>query len=150
MPALVRTIEEAGQTLVLRDLGTHFELLLGQVPILSSAALATEHAFGELARGLDPDVPPRRVLVGGLGFGATVRGVLHVAGPTTEVIVVEKLGAVIDLLHGELAHLAPGVLDDTRVRITRADVADTIADERGLDAWDPLESTCRHASLSIL
>ena len=42
MAAVVRTLEEAGQVLVLRDLGSHYELLLGQVPILSSAALATE------------------------------------------------------------------------------------------------------------
>src|SRR5690348_3123005 len=88
--AVVRTFEEAGQRLVLRDLGTHHELLLGQVPILSSAALATERAFGELARDLvGPDL--RRILIGGLGFGATLGGALAVSGPETEVVVVEKL-----------------------------------------------------------
>jgi spermidine synthase len=134
MPAVVRNLEESGQTLVLRDLGSHYELLLGQVPILSSAALATERAFGELARRLDEGSPLRRVLVGGLGFGATVRGVLDVAAHDTEVIVVEKLGGVVDLLRGELAHLAPGLFDDPRVRVVRADVADTIAEEHDLDA----------------
>jgi predicted membrane-bound spermidine synthase len=133
MPTVVRTLEEAGQTLVLRDLGSHYELLLGQVPILSSAALATERAFGELAGRLDPDLPLRRVLVGGLGFGATLRGVLSVASPDTEVVVVEKLGAVVDLLRGELAHLAPGLFDDPRVRVSRADVASAIDEARDLD-----------------
>jgi len=133
MPAIVRTLEEEGQRLTLRDLGTHHELLLGQVPILSSAALATERAFGELLASLSPGVP-RRVLVGGLGFGATLHGVLDVAGPDAEVVVVEKLGAVIALLRGELAHLAPGVLDDRRVRLVHGDVAAVIAAERGLDA----------------
>jgi hypothetical protein len=132
--AVVRTLSEAGQTLVLRTLGTHVELLLGQVPILSSAALATERGFGELARRLALDARLRRVLVGGLGFGATLRGVLDVADADTEVVVVEKLGAVIDLLRGELAHLAPGLCEDARVRLVHGDVAETIAAERGLDA----------------
>ena len=136
----VRTLEEEGQRLTLRDLGTHHELLLGQVPILSSAALATERAFGELVTSLSPPSPgrdpetPSRVLVGGLGFGATLQGVLSVVGPDAEVVVVEKLGAVIALLRGELAHLAPGVLDDRRVRLVHGDVAAVIAAERGLDA----------------
>jgi spermidine synthase len=134
MPAVVRTFEEAGQRLTLRDLGTHHELLLGQVPILSSASLGTERAFGALAQRLDPGVPLRRVLVGGLGFGATLLGVLEVAGPGTEVVVVEKLACVVALVRGELAHLAPGVLDDPRVRLAQEDVAATMGRERGLDA----------------
>jgi predicted membrane-bound spermidine synthase len=134
MPAIVRTFEEAGQRLILRDVGTHHELLLGQVPILSSAALATERAFGELARDLDPGVPSHRVLVGGLGFGATLRGALDSLGPDAEVVVVEKLATVVTLLRGELAHLAPGALDDPRVHLVQGDVAEVIARERGLDA----------------
>ncbi len=134
MPSVVRTLEEAGQRLTLRDLGTHHELLLGQVPILSSAALATERAFGELGPSFVAGGGLCRVLVGGLGFGATLRGVLSVVGPDAEVVVVEKLGAVIALLRGELAHLAPGVLDDPRVRLVHGDVAAALAAERGLDA----------------
>jgi spermidine synthase len=137
MPAVIRTLEEEGQRLTLRDLGTHHELLLGQVPILSSAALATERAFGEIVVSLAPPSTggdARRVLVGGLGFGATLSGVLSVIGPDAEVVVVEKLGAVIALLRGELSHLAPGVLEDGRVRLVHGDVAAVIAAERGLDA----------------
>jgi spermidine synthase len=134
MPAIVRTFEEAGQRLTLRDVGTHHELLLGQVPILSSAALATERAFGTLAQSLDPAVPVRRVLVGGLGFGATLQGVLEVAGPSAEVLVVEKLAVVVALVRGDLAHLAPGALEDPRVRLLQEDVADVIAGESDLDA----------------
>jgi spermidine synthase len=129
---LCRTFEEEGQRFTLRDLGTHHELLLGQVPILSSAALATERAFGELAGSL-AGAPPRRVLVGGLGFGATLASALSVVGPEAEVVVVEKLGTVVDLLRGELAHLAPGVLDDPRVRLVHGDVSGRIAEERDLD-----------------
>jgi hypothetical protein len=51
------------------------------------------------------------------------------------VIVVEKLAAIERLVRGELAHLVPeGTLDDPRVELVRADVADVIARERGLGA----------------
>src|SRR5262245_53032337 len=119
MTPKVSTFEEAGQRLTLRDRGTHHELLLGQVPILSSAALATERAFGELVRDLELGAGPLRVLVGGLGFGATLRGALDAVGEGAEILVAEKLSTVVELLRGELAHLAPGVLDDPRVRLLR-------------------------------
>ena len=130
---VVRVIEEAGQRLVLRDLGTHHELLLGQTPILSSKALETERAFGRLLGSFDLGPRPR-VLIGGLGFGATLSAALSVLGPEARVIVVEKLGAVVELVRGELAHLAPGVLEDRRVELVVADVADVLEREEGLDA----------------
>ena len=124
-----RTFREAGVTLTLLDRGTHHELMIGDVPILSSALLGTERAFGRLA--------PRkaaRVLVGGLGFGATLAGVLETVGPRAEVLVVEKLETVVGLVRGALAHLARASLDDPRVTLVREDVRDVIARERDLDA----------------
>jgi spermidine synthase len=127
---IVRTIEEAGQTIALRKTGARYDVVLGQVVILSSAALETERAFGALVGEIVPSA--RRVLVGGLGFGATVRGVLDACG--AEVQVVEKLAAICELTRGELAHLAGHVLEDPRVTLTCGDVAEVIAGARGLDA----------------
>lgn len=124
-----RTFHEKGQTLTLHDRGTHVELMIGHVPILSSAVLGTERAFGELARGW----PAGRVLVGGLGFGSTLAGVLSVVGPSAEVLVVERLATVVKLVKGELAHLAGNVLDDPRVRLLREDVVRVLERERDLD-----------------
>jgi hypothetical protein len=142
---IVRTIEQAGQLLTLRRrtdpagaLPDAWDVVLGQVVLLSSAALETELAFGRMVAELVPGA--RRVLVGGLGFGATVRGVLDACGgggaggADLEVQVVEKLAAIEELARGELAHLAGRPLDDPRVRVVRADVADAIASARGLDA----------------
>ncbi len=126
-----RTFHEAGVTLTLIDHGTHQELVIGHVPILTSALLGTERSFGRLvSRGA------RRVLVGGLGFGSTLAGVLETVGPDARVIVVEKLTTVIDLVRGskKLGRLAREALDDPRVVLLREDVRGVIARERDLDA----------------
>lgn len=124
-----RTFHEKGQTLTLHDRGTHVELMIGHVPILSSAVLGTERAFGQLARKW----PNGRILVGGLGFGSTLAGVLSVVSPQAEVLVVEKLATVVKLVKGELAHLAGSALDDPRVKLVREDVTAVLARERDLD-----------------
>jgi spermidine synthase len=128
----IQIFHEAGRRLELRDLGSHVELMIGRVPILTSKSLGTELAFGELARTIHVG-HPARVLVGGLGFGRTLAGVLASVGRDAEVILCERFTTVIDLVRGPLAHLSPGVLDDPRVRLVRDDVAQVIARERGLD-----------------
>jgi hypothetical protein len=128
-PAKKRVFREAGVTLTLFDRGTHHELMIGDVPILTSALLGTERAFGRLA--------PRsatKVVVGGLGFGSTLAGVLETVGPGASVLVVEKLETVVRLVQGELKHLASGALNDPRVSLVKDDVHRVIARERDVDA----------------
>lgn len=127
----IQVFQEAGERLELRDLGSHVELMIGRVPILTSKSLGTELQFGQLAGSIKHK--KARVLVGGLGFGRTLAGVLGSVGPGAEVIQVEKLTTVIDLCRGQLAHLSPGVLEDPRVRLVQDDVAAVIARERDLD-----------------
>lgn len=138
MARVIRTFQEAGGTIALRENGEHLDLVLGHVVLLSSAALETELAFGRLARSsieaaVSEGAKPR-VLVGGLGFGATTRGVLEVLPTDGEVIVVEKLDAVVDVARAEAAHLVRGALDDPRVMLVSADVGDVIERERDLAA----------------
>lgn len=131
---ILRTFVEDGRSLALRRRKDALELVLGNVVLLSSAALETERDFGRLAReAIGSDLRPR-IVVGGLGFGSTARGVLDVAPEGAQVIVVEKLEAVIDVARHEAVDLAAGVLDDPRVVLERADVADVIAREKDLAA----------------
>jgi spermidine synthase len=111
--------------LTFRTRGGVTEILAGPVVLLSSAALETERAFGRMAAEA-LERPPRRVLVGGLGFGATLRGVLDVAPPDAEVVVAEKVDAVADLVRGELARFADRPLDDPRARLAPCDVHDAM------------------------
>lgn len=120
MREILRTLVEDDKSLLLRKVNGHLELVLGNVVLLSAAALETELHFGRLAS----EAPPGRVLVGGLGFGATLRGALDTHA--TEVVVSEKLNAVIDVAKNEAQDLVGNALGDPRVRLERSDVADLI------------------------
>jgi len=132
----MRTLQSAlpatplADSLVLRRRGGALELVSGRVVLLSSAALETERAFGQLAARLVSG-KLRRVIVGGLGLGATARGVLDVSTPDTNIVVVEKVDAVVALVRGELAHFSDRALDDPRVSVVCADVADVIGAAEG-------------------
>jgi spermidine synthase len=125
----IRPIDGSGH-LVLRETGNLVELVAGNVVLLSSAALATEFAFGGLAATLSR-AAPKRVIVGGLGFGATLRGVLDVAAADVRVTVVEKVRAVAGLVRGPLAHIARSPLDDPRVELVEGDVGEVVARTAG-------------------
>ncbi len=110
--------------LCVRRRGEIVEILAGNVLLLSSAALETEREFGRLASTIGR--APARVLVGGLGFGATLRGVLEVAAKDAIVVVAEKVPQVVELVRGELASVQERPLDDPRVRVEGVDVLDAI------------------------
>jgi len=130
---MAQVFHEAGQELRLTKNRGHYELMIGHVPILTSAALGTERDFGKLAGKYSRASKPR-VVIGGLGFGSTLAGALHVLPQDAEVLMVEKLKTVIDLVSGPLSHLAPQVLKDPRVRLIQEDVCSVIARENDLDA----------------
>jgi spermidine synthase len=132
-PVRKRTFHEAGQSLTLETRGDHVELMIGDVPILTSAALGTERDFGALAARFATR-PDARTLIGGLGFGSTLRGALAALGPEARVLVVERLATIVKLGRGELAPLLEGALEDPRVTLLRKDVAAVIAHERDLDS----------------
>ena len=135
MTTMVRAIDEGGASLVLRELDGRTELLSGNVVLLSSAALETELDFGRVvAARVGAHRRPVRVLVGGLGFGATVRGLLDEARSDASVVVVEKVPAVERLVRHELAAFAREPLADSRVKVAICDVGEAIAEARDLDA----------------
>jgi spermidine synthase len=130
----IRPIEGSGH-LVLRETGDLVEIVAGNVVLLSSAALATEFAFGRLAGtvGGGGRPSPRHILIGGLGFGATLRGVLDVAPADARVVVVEKVRAIPGLVRGPLAHIGANPLDDARVELVEGDVGAVVASTAGVD-----------------
>ncbi len=120
----IRPIDGSGH-LVLRETGDLVEIVAGNVVLLSSAALATELAFGALAATLSRTAPGR-VVIGGLGFGKTLRGVLDAVSAETRVTVVEKVPAIPRLVRGPLAHLGGAPLEDPRVELVVGDVGEVV------------------------
>lgn len=131
----IRAVPATTGSLVVRERGQVVEILSGNVVLLSSAALETELAFGALAATAGKPAASR-VLVGGLGFGATARGALDVLPADAQVTVAEKVEGVVDLVRGELAHIAGRPLDDPRVRVVREDVFDVMSASSA--AWDAI------------
>ena len=64
-----------------------------------------------------------RVLIGGLGFGFTLRAALRILPTSAQVVVAELVRAVIDWNENEEYPLAAASLRDTRVELRHADVA---------------------------
>ena len=71
-----------------------------------------------------------RVLIGGLGFGYTLRAALDSLPPGAEVSVWELSAMVLAANQGEVASLAGRPLGDTRVSVTQGDVRQALGKER--------------------
>jgi len=114
------------QMVLLRHDGQHF-LNIGGVPLMSTTAAASEQQMAELACAALPTRP--RILIGGLGFGFTLRRVLELSPADATVEVAELLPEVIAWNREFLADVNGRLLDDPRVEIHLGDVGGLI--ERG-------------------
>jgi spermidine synthase len=111
---------------------TALELRVNGVFVMDTLETTSERALA--AATLELVEEPRRVLVGGLGFGFTMHEVL--ADPRVEqCTVVEIEQPLVDWMRdGTIAH-GPKMLADARVTVTVGDVAQALA-EAGDDAYD--------------
>ncbi|MBC8125537.1 MAG: spermine synthase [Gloeobacteraceae cyanobacterium ES-bin-144] len=113
-----------GALLVLQEHdGQHF-LKVDGVQLMSTTASSSEQQMAELACHALPEKP--RILIGGLGFGFTLRRVLELCPADALVDVAELLQEVIDWNRQFLANVNGLLVDDPRVRIHRRDVAELI------------------------
>jgi hypothetical protein len=133
MVQVLARFEEDGTSFVLRKVGDRIDLFAGQVHLLSSAALATEGSFGELAERV-ADRPKPRVLVGGLGFGETALAALKVLPKSAEVVIAERYRSVHQALEQVFPERAEALAKETRATLSFADVAETMVES----AWDAI------------
>lgn len=120
-------------TLELRRRGeSDFLITVGGQVLMNSSAHRSEVALGALGcRGLRRRAGAR-VLVGGLGMGFTLRAVLDSLPDSGRAIVAELNPVVLQWCRGPLAALTARAVDDPRVTVEVADVADLIC--RGAQA----------------
>ena len=115
-----------GGVLRLKRRGAEFSIMLGSNELMNSRLSGSEKALASLSLATFASHPAPSVLIGGLGMGFTLRAALQELGPGASVVVAELVPEVIDWASGPMADLFGICLDDPRVRIASADVADLI------------------------
>lgn len=113
--------------LSLRQHDGQYTLRIDGETLMSTKACASEQRMAELAfEALGPQ-RMRRVLVGGFGFGFTVRRVLELCGPQVQVDVAELLPQIVDWNRQHLLEVNGNLVDDPRVQLHLEDVQHVLA-----------------------
>ena len=105
-------------------LGTHNELM-------NTRMSGSEEALAVMSCERIAGRKAPRLLIGGYGMGFTLRAALAVLPKDAVATVAELVPQIIDWARGPMAELTAGGLDDSRVELVMADVADVIEDARG-------------------
>ncbi|WP_309607085.1 spermidine synthase [Phenylobacterium sp.] len=124
------TIPDGGE-LRLMQRGAELSIMSGSIELMNSRLSGSEVALASLACARIQGRPKPQVLVGGLGMGFTLRAALAELPGDAGVLVAELVPAVVAWARGPMAQLFQGCLDDARVTVRQADVAEVIAGARG-------------------
>jgi len=115
-----------GEDLRLFRRGDDYMIVLDRNELMNSRMSGSEEALATMTcERLDSPAP--RLLIGGYGMGFTLRAALAALGPQARVTVAELVPQIVDWARGPMAALTAGCLDDPRVAVTFADVAEVIA-----------------------
>lgn len=109
-----------------------YMIVLDRNELMSSRMSGSEVALAvqSCARLADKAAP--HLLIGGYGMGFTLRAALAALGPQARITVAELVPEIIEWARGPMQDLAAGCLDDPRVRLVMADVAEVIRGGEGL------------------
>lgn len=124
------TVEQAltpgGQTISLHEHDGSYTIRLDGVELMSTRRHASEERLAELACAHMKGISRARILIGGLGFGYTLRAALTAVPGDASVVVAEILPAVINWNRNPAYPLAADAMADPRVTILQRDVAEVI------------------------
>lgn len=126
----------SGAKLSLRLHDGHHHLRIGGRELMSTIATHSETQLAELACEPLGTASGKRVLIGGLGLGFTLRRVLELVNADASVQVAELVPEVVAWNREFLQSVNGGLLADARVEVVIADVASVLARSYGrpLDA----------------
>ncbi len=110
--------------------GRDFMIVLDRNELMNSRMSGSEEALATLACDRLADRPHPHFLIGGYGMGFTTRAALARLGPGAIVTVAEIASEIMDWARGPMADLTADCLDDPRLRIRFADVAELIRSGR--------------------
>ena len=120
-----------GKTISLNEHDGNYFIRVDGADLMSTRRHASEEKIAELACAHAADVRGSRVLIGGLGFGFTLKAALATLAGDATVVMVEILAAVVAWNRNPSFNLAACALADPRVIILQKDVGDVIRESRG-------------------
>ena len=119
---VAKTIAPDGAVLSLHEHDGEWHLKLNSRELMSTTSTTSELLLGDLACGHLAKHGAPRVLIGGLGFGFSLRAVLAKVTAAAEVHVAELLREVVDWNREFLREVNGTLLDDRRVKVSVDDV----------------------------
>jgi len=120
-----------GADLTLYRRGKDFMIVLERNELMSSRMSGSEEALANMTLERLRGRRNLHLLIGGYGMGFTLRAALARLDASARVTVAELVPEIIEWARGPMAELAAGCLDDPRVTLVQADVADVIEAGRG-------------------
>ena len=124
---LAQSSTPEGAELTLHAHDTHFYLRVNRQPLMGTNASESEKVLADLACARLSGKDDARVLIGGLGFGFTLRRVLERVGKGARVQVAELLPDVVAWNREFLSEVNGLLLDDVRVEVVVEDVFKVIS-----------------------
>ena len=128
------TVDQAltpdGKTISLHEHDGSYAIRVADIPLMSTRQHASEEKLAELACARVPGIRGARVLIGGLGFGFTLKAALATVAADATVVMAEILSAVIAWNRNPAFPLAADWLADPRVTVVQQDVGDVIRQAR--------------------
>ncbi len=112
---LAESVTPDGAKITLHERDGRYAIRVGGRELMNSAVPASELLLAE--QGLGGKRKPKKILIGGLGLGFTLRRVLELADADASVTVVELLPAVVEWNRTHLAKLNGDCLADPRVTV---------------------------------
>ncbi len=125
-----------GTELVLYRHDGAYQIRVDGVELMSTRRFHSEERLAELACEHLAGMPAPTVLVGGLGFGFTLKAVLRSVGPAAHVVVAELVPAVVAWNRNAEYALAHEALADPRVELRVGDVATSL--QQGAGRYDAI------------
>jgi spermidine synthase len=120
---------EDGTVLVLAREGAFWEVRTGHHMLMASEPHISEDALAVLALARSPHA--KRVLIGGLGLGYSLRAALDLLSADARVVIAETSSALVRWNRTVLKDLAKAPLEDPRVELRMGDVGERIAESPG-------------------
>jgi len=125
-----RALTPDGKTISLHEHDGSYAIRVAGIPLMSTRQHASEEKLAELACARVRGIRRARVLVGGLGFGFTLKAALSAVAADATVVMAEILGAVISWNRNPAFPLAVDALADPRVVVLQQDVGEVIREAR--------------------